>query len=384
MDEVLLKTYGSQLAKAAIKAYGIDLKDVDWKSDSGKTALNILNNTWQFSGAKTYTQLKDIGAALLNPDGSFKSEKDFIIAAQNISKTQLNWLKTERNTAIGGAQMIALWDKITAQKDIFPFLQFDAVIDSATTALCDSLHKVVRRVDDWFWEYYYPLNHFGCRSTVRQLRNGKETPEAEIKLPEIPVMFKTNLGKTGIVFPVDHPYFTGTPAEIMNESKKVMPYEMQFDILDESDKLGGIIRSHFQLQKQNDYQRLLKIAIDKASKKGTIVDLMPIVNPAVDNVNQRNIIFADAKAGKSPDLRINGVLVEEEASTNSRNINNIKHAIGAGAKQADHVIISLSEEISIETMKRISIGRFKDHKNLMVIEFYHNKIYTVFKRPIKS
>lgn len=383
-DIMLFQTYGDSLTTAIMKAYGINLKSVDWSSDQSQTVEKLLNNVWQFSAAKTYTQLKNMGEALVRPDGTIRDLKEFSIESGQIAATHLHWLKAERINAIGGAQMVALWEKIQAQKDIFQLLEFIAVIDKQTTELCGSLNGVIKPVDDPFWLTYFPLNHFGCRSTVKQLRSGKITPDDKIVYPVIPEMFRTNLGEGGLVFPEDHPYYKGMPDRVLSAARPLMPYQLQFDEVPESKDMPGKARVHFQLKPGRDYDRLLTIALEKARSKGTTVELMPTLNPDEDNTGQRSIIFPDARNGKSPDLRINGILAEEEFATRPDNMNNLKHAISAGARQANHVIVNLSNPVSQETMARVAKGRFIDHKNLTVIEFRFNGEYTVFNRPEKK
>ncbi len=382
IDQKLLDAYGEQFARAAMKGYGIDLKQVDWSGEQSRTIQAILDNVWQFASAKSYGQLVQMGNMLVAPDGTLRSFKDFSIAARRVAELNLTWAKTEYNTAIGGGQMIALWKKIQEQKHIYPYLRFDAVMDKGTTALCASLNGVVRAVDDWFWTKYYPLNHFGCRSTVVQQRKGDPTPDDKIKFPEIPAMFRANIAERGLVFPMDHPYFQQMPPEVYQASRRFMPYYQQFDLPDLGELIEGIVRIHHQADRTaGDFGRLLGIARDKAAMQGNQVDIMPTINPATDRIGQREVIFRDARPGRSPDLRINGRLAEEEASTNPGNLNNIKHAIDAGAKQATHVIISLSAQVSSETMYRVAKGRFKDHRSLEIIEFRYEGTYTMFKRP---
>lgn len=50
-----------------------------------------------------------------------------------------------------------------------PFWMYDAVIDSRTTQLCQSLHGTILPVTHDFWKTRYPPNHFGCRAGVRSL-----------------------------------------------------------------------------------------------------------------------------------------------------------------------------------------------------------------------
>src|SRR5690606_9023503 len=127
------------------------------------------------------------------PDGNVREFGDFKREAQQISGQQMRWLRTEYDSAIGGAQMASKWLSIQEDKEEFPLLQFDAVMDRHTSKLCGSLNKVIRPVDDPFWKIYFPPNHFNCRSTVRQLREGKVTPVDKIAYPEkLPEMFKVN------------------------------------------------------------------------------------------------------------------------------------------------------------------------------------------------
>jgi hypothetical protein len=159
-----------------------------------------------------------------------------------------------------------------------------------------------------------------------------------------------------------------------------LPYSQQFEVIQSPNKERGEIREHFLVDKKaSDYDRLLEIAREKA-EDAMDIELMPTLNPTQFE-ELREIIFSDAKNGKSPDLRIDGFLVEDELTTNSGNINNLRHAVSAGAKQADWVIITLSEPVNAETLKRVVNSKFKDYKDLKKIEFRYNKKYTVFERP---
>src|SRR5690606_28446829 len=115
---------------------------------------NLLDNTWQFSAAKTYTQLRDMGAALVGPEGNIRPWNDFKREVAGIASKQLGWLKTEYDSAIAGAQMASKWRQIQEQKDILPYLQFDAIIDGHTSDICTNLDGVILPVDDPFWQTY--------------------------------------------------------------------------------------------------------------------------------------------------------------------------------------------------------------------------------------
>jgi uncharacterized protein with gpF-like domain len=74
---------------------------------------------------------------------------------------------------------------------------------------------MIAQVDDPVWDSVMPLNHFNCLCTVLQLDDIDNVPTdgntelvggVEDKMQDV---FKNNAGKTGEVFPKDHPYFTG-------------------------------------------------------------------------------------------------------------------------------------------------------------------------------
>lgn len=323
--------------------------------------------------------MRDMGKALLDANGKLRTFEDFKREAQTISGMQLNWLRTEYDTAVGAAQMASKWVEIQEQKNLFPLLEFDAVIDKHTSDLCGSLNGVIRPVDDEFWKQYYPPNHFNCRSTVRQLRTGEITPTDKIIYPEkMPAIFKVNLGEQGLAFPADSPYYVDMPADVMFEARKLMPYDRQFDVL-ENDGVG-LIRQHFMVNtKASDYNRILEIAKDKVKGK-MIVDIMPTLNPNKYS-KMRDIIFVEANQNKSPDLKINNIWVEEEFSTNPKGKNNISGAIKAGAEQANHIIISLNEAIGKEKLEQIAKGQFNIKRYLSIIEFRFNGKYWLFENP---
>ncbi|NOS92455.1 MAG: minor capsid protein [Cyclobacteriaceae bacterium] len=168
----------------------------------------LRGNVSQFSDAKNYTMLRELNAALIKADGTLATFSEFQEAARKITDIYLkNYLKAEYNLAVTGGQMAAKWKQIIANKDALPLLQFDAIIDTQTTEICRPLDGVTLPVDHPFWNRFYPPNHYGCRSTVRQLAQGTVTANDKIPSADIPDMFKTNLGANSLIFPTGHPYF---------------------------------------------------------------------------------------------------------------------------------------------------------------------------------
>lgn len=80
-------------------------------------------------------------------------------------------LRTIFQTNVQMAYQAGRWKQMTEPAVLKgrPFWLFDAVIDSATTAICQERNGTVRAASDPWWERNYPPLHFSCRSGVRTL-----------------------------------------------------------------------------------------------------------------------------------------------------------------------------------------------------------------------
>lgn len=369
--------YALTLWEGVVKGYDANVENLQYDSPDQNMLLNLQKNVYAFAGAKTWHQMQHLTKSLIDPQtNKVRTFREFKIEADKINKWYSKTaLEAEYNTAISGAQMASKWVEIQEQGD--PVLEFDAVMDGQTTDLCRSLNGVTLPSSDPFWQQYYPPNHFNCRSTVRIVSGRALTDRSTIVYPEkMPAMFKTNLAQTGVIFPPNHAYWNKIPKDVLKESLQLLPYDSQFSILE---KFGakGVVRTHPMVNViSKDYEHVLKIARDRALL-GDKVDILPTIE---DNEVLRNILFFDAKKRKSPDLRINGKLFEVEKSYASFNLNNVKHAISNGSKQSDNVIVSLSENLPVDTKKRIAKGRFIDHKNLYQIVYEFDGQYDTYLR----
>lgn len=349
--------FATKLWGGITNGFGKGSGGIDYDTPDDKMLESLLKNTWQFAAAKNYTQLRQMTDALIGDDGKLRSFNDFKIAAQAINDEHIGYLKTEYNLAIAGGQMASKW--VEFEDSGASLLQFDVVMDAQTTDICRPLNGVIVSMDDPMLDIYYPPNHFNCRTTMRALNSGKPTPHTEIQHPDIPPMFRTNLAKQGLAFPLDHPYFKDAPKEVLQEALKLMPYEAQFNKLQKGLKQHALVDEN-----SKDYNTVKLIGKEKANA-GNKVDILP----TLENAAHRKIILPDAKPNKSPDLRINGALHEIKEVKSTGNINSIKHAIDNASKQADNVIVKLNENVDDAILSRIAKSRFIDHKQLQKIEF---------------
>lgn len=167
----------------------------------------ISENINVFSGFKTYQQLKEASLLLRDDNGQLKPFSKFMKDVKAINQTyNINYLKAEYNHAIACGQMISNWQQIESRADVAPFLKYKTAEDERVRESHRGLNNIVKRIDDPFWNMYYPPNGWNCRCDVIQLINEEETTEFDS--PELPLMFRNNVGKDGIVFPDTHPYYS--------------------------------------------------------------------------------------------------------------------------------------------------------------------------------
>lgn len=174
-------------------------------------------NVFNFSGAKTFQQVLEMSSELTK-GGDILSFSEFRKSANEIFTTyNETWLETEYKTAIGQSQSIRKWDDIEKDSELFPYLQYDAVMDANTSTICRPLEGITLPVNHPFWNTYAPLNHFNCRcqlrkiskyDDVRQTRSTKLLRVEKEVGDEMQEMFKVNPGKEKKIFDKSHPYFS--------------------------------------------------------------------------------------------------------------------------------------------------------------------------------
>jgi len=169
---------------------------------------SLRDNAFKFSGAKTFQQVKEMSDFIIDENGNQRTLKQYKeFAAKTFGNFNVNWLKTEINQATGSAQMAEKWRQIEEEKDILPFLKYTTVKDGRVRESHKSLDGVIKPVDSPFWDQYYPKNGWNCRCSVQQIDEAIETPDKDVKLPEVADYMKINSGKQKVLFSPEHPYF---------------------------------------------------------------------------------------------------------------------------------------------------------------------------------
>lgn len=216
-----------RLFSGAQEGFGGTIVGIDYTTPDWNMLASLQRNVWQFAAAKNYQHLRELSAALLDADGNLRTKAQFLAAVVDINDRQMKrYFAAEYELAVAGAQMAGKWVDIERNKDVLPYLQLDAVLDGQTTTLCRSLDGTRLPYDHQFWNMYYPPNHWGCRDTIRQYSSGPLTQEGKIPSADIPPMFRTNLGKQGLVFPPGHSYYEGIPDGVQTMAMSAMRKEL--------------------------------------------------------------------------------------------------------------------------------------------------------------
>jgi SPP1 gp7 family putative phage head morphogenesis protein len=184
-------------------------KDIGLTLEEKKLLDDLKRNAWHFSAAKQYTQNREILSAISPLErGNFTEFKK--VTDQILPKYNNDWLKTEYRTAVANSQGARDW--ITLQQDSsIQFIEYVTQGDSLVRPGHRVLNHAVYPKNHSFWNNHFPPNGWNCRCFT--VNHDEETKLKEVKdLPEwdtndFPKAFKTNPGKSGVIYPRGHPYF---------------------------------------------------------------------------------------------------------------------------------------------------------------------------------
>ena len=225
-DQQSIKLMAQELMQGVFSGYGATFANLDPESVDYQTLSYLENNVHVFSGFKNYRELQEVGALLVK-SGKVTSKHDFLQAAKAIDKTYNQIYKeAERNLALTSAQEARWWHQVQADKELFPYVEYVAVIDGHETPYCHYLDGKIFSVNDPILHTIWPPNHWRCRSHFKQLAEGAPSLIEPELMPKIAPMFQNNVGINGTVFPDTHPYFDvskGASASIIDAIMVIVP-----------------------------------------------------------------------------------------------------------------------------------------------------------------
>lgn len=185
-------------------------------------AEHLRNDVFVFSGFKTYQELKEAAALLIDEQGQTKDfdrfYRDITAIKEDYNK---HWLKAEYIFAQTSAEMAAKWKEFEEDGDRYN-LQYRTAHDNRVRPEHRVLHGITLPPSDPFWDEFFPPNGWRCRCTVVQVRKGKypesdsataiqQGREATYQAGKNGVnkaaIFRYNPGKQQVIFPPHHPYY---------------------------------------------------------------------------------------------------------------------------------------------------------------------------------
>ncbi len=138
-----------------------------------ETTSYLEQNTFIFSGFKTYRELKEVSMLLRGEDGGFKSFEKFkedVIKIDNLYNK--NYLNAEYNFAVQSSQMASKWLEFEESGEDY-YLQYRTAGDDKVRSEHQALAGITLPVNDKFWSMYLPPNDWNCRCTVVQVLKDK-------------------------------------------------------------------------------------------------------------------------------------------------------------------------------------------------------------------
>jgi len=215
LDYTTYSLTARKLSEGVFKGYGKTITEVLFGSDDYNMLFDLRQNCYVFSAAKTYQQTRAIQAALIT-GGEITPFNDFRKAAKEILVNyNINYLRTEYNTAILQSQSAHKWQGFERDKAIYPNLTYHTVGDQRVRYSHAILDGITRPVGDKFWNKVNPQNDWGCRCTL--LQSDAEEPISDIGHINIDdhvnPIFQFNPGKSRMVYSNKHPYFDIAPRD---------------------------------------------------------------------------------------------------------------------------------------------------------------------------
>lgn len=168
-----------------------------------------------FSGFKTYHNLKEASALLLDEDGKIKPFGRYLQDIRAIhERYNKSYLEAEYLFATQSARMAGKWQEHAQDEDRYN-LQYRTAGDARVRQEHQALDLVTLPASDPFWAEYYPPNGWRCRCNVVRVRKGKyeesdsdRAVEAGRAATEDKLqIFRFNPGRQNVIFPPHHPYY---------------------------------------------------------------------------------------------------------------------------------------------------------------------------------
>lgn len=153
----------NSLADAIDSAFpGITYDDPDYEFVN-----QLKTNAKVFAAFKTHRQQNDIAAQLLDEDGNLKSFKQFKAdTADIVGDYNINWLKTEYDTAVIRARMAARFKEFERDADLYPNLKWTPSTSVVKREIHVKLYGLILPITHPMWARIFPGMDWNCKCGI--------------------------------------------------------------------------------------------------------------------------------------------------------------------------------------------------------------------------
>lgn len=373
LDKDLIEQIYNDVSQPVKEEFGQRWVDYDYKEPKS-LIQKFKKNLWQFSSAKTLTELEYINSLILDKNGRIKPEHQFM---RDVKKANIlfnrNYLQAEYQTAKRGAQMAHLWNKFLEQKEYYPNLVYRTVGDSRVRPEHAALNGVVKPIDDPFWKTYYPPNGWRCRCTV--MNTAEKVSEGTFEDKTVKPEFHGNTA-------LDEEILTskGTFFKLLNKDHKakinaeLMKYNMPMEIAYHGKHKKKVFVSLFADDK--DLVSNVETAMVIVDKLGIDVKIRAHIDSNV------------VKGHKNPEYEIGGKIADRKETSSYTSIkSNLENARKQGNQSIVYDITKFQNWNAYEITKNLKgkIMNFKDKDWLHEIYFVNgNKAISFTKDELMN
>ena len=373
LDKDLIEQIYNDVSQPVKEEFGQRWVDYDYKEPKS-LIQKFKKNLWQFSSAKTLTELEYINSLILDKNGRIKPEHQFM---QDVRKANIlfnrNYLQAEYQTAKRGAQMAHLWNKFLEQKEYYPNLVYRTVGDSRVRPEHAALNGVVKPIDDPFWKTYYPPNGWRCRCTV--MNTAEKVSEGTFEDKTVKPEFHGNTA-------LDEEILTskGTFFKLLSKDHKakinaeLMKYNMPMEIAYHGKHKKKVFVSPFADEKD---------LIPNVETAMVIVDKL-----GIDVKIRAHIDSNVVKGHKNPEYEIGGKIADRKETSSYTSIkSNLENARKQGNQSIVYDITKFQNWNAYEITKNLKgkIMNFKDKDWLHEIYFVNgNKAISFTKDELMN
>lgn len=216
LNEDLFLRNKNKLMDGAVKGWGKGMQKISYDDPDYTLLSKMKRSIYQFSGAKTESQLKDMNAFLYGDDGKKVSKAVFMANATKyyrdagtVDGKYFSWLKVEWEQADITAEQARNWQDLQNNTEVLNLI-YETAGDDRVRPAHAAMNGTVKPKNDPIWLIWFAPNGWLCRCKVIPTDNDITTHEITVK-PDPGFAF--NCGVDGQVYGTKHPYYANNNKE---------------------------------------------------------------------------------------------------------------------------------------------------------------------------